>query len=399
MILAPARHDRKAGRRVKVLAVKDIGIIVNGATGRIASTQHLTNALVPIRAEGGLAVGGDRLMPRLLLCGRDEKRLAALARENGIDRWTTDLDAALSDPAYSIFFDAAATVQRMPTLTKAVAAGKHIYSEKPVALSVSDGLALLAAVRARNLKHGAVEDKVFLPGLQKLGQLAKQKFFGRVTGFRLDFGWWVFDGLDRKSQRPSWNYKRSGAGGLTMDMYPHWRYVIESILGPIRRIVAATATAIPRRADESGDRYDVDVDDTSLTLAELDNGAVGTIVCSWATRVRRDDLLTFQVDGTGGSAIAGVHRCWTQSAGDTPDVRHINPMVDIGFDYRRDWKEVPGPAVHTNPYRIGWERFLRHVVAGEPMASDLSAGVRDVKLVEACHRSAAESKWVALDDA
>jgi predicted dehydrogenase len=381
------------------LAVKDIGIIVNGAAGRIASTQHLANALVPIRAQGGLAVGGDRVMPRLLLCGRDEKRLAALARENGIDRWTTDLDAALSDPAYSIFFDAAATVQRVPTLTKAVAAGKHIYSEKPVALSVSDGSALLAAARARNLKHGAVEDKVFLPGLQKLGQLAKQKFFGRVTGFRLDFGWWVFDGLERKSQRPSWNYKRSGAGGLTMDMYPHWRYVIESILGPIRRIVAATATAIPWRADESGDRYDVDVDDTSLTLAELDNGAVGTIVCSWATRVRRDDLLTFQIDGTGGSAIAGVHQCWAQSAGDTPEVRHINPMVDIGFDYRRDWKKVPGPAVHTNPYRIGWEHFLRHVVAGEPMASDLSAGVRDVKLVEACHRSAAESKWIALDGA
>ena len=279
------------------MGVRGIGIIVNGATGRIASTQHLANALLPIRAEGGLAVGNDRVVPHLLLAGRDDGRLAALARANGIDRWTTDLDAALSDPGYSVFFDAAATVQRVPTLTKAIAAGKHIYSEKPVALSVSEGMSLLAAARARNLKHGAVEDKIFLPGLQKLTHLAGQKFFGRVTGFRLDFGWWVFDGFERKSQRPSWNYRRSGAGGLTMDMYPHWRYVIESILGPIRRIVAATATAIPQRADESGARYDVDVDDTSLTLAELDNGAIGTIVCSWATRVRRDDLLTFQVDG------------------------------------------------------------------------------------------------------
>jgi predicted dehydrogenase len=399
MILAPARHDRKTGRRVKVLAIREVGIIVNGATGRIASTQHLVNALLPIRAEGGLAVRDDRIMPRLLLVGRQEKRLAELARGNGIDRWTTNLDAALSDPGYSVFFDAAATVQRMPTLTKAIAAGKHIYSEKPVALSVSEGLSLLAAARARNLKHGAVEDKIFLPGLQKLAQLADRKFFGRVTGFRLDFGWWVFDGFERKSQRPSWNYQRSGAGGLTMDMYPHWRYVIESVLGPIRRIVAATATAIPQRADESGDRYDVDVDDTSLTLAEVANGVVGTIICSWATRVRRDDLLTFQIDGSGGSAIAGLHRCWAQSAGDTPEVRHINPMVDIGFDYHRDWKEVPGSSVHTNPYRVGWERYLRHIVVGEPLASDLSAGIRDLRLVEACYRSAAEGRWISLDDA
>ena len=381
------------------MGVRDIGIIVNGATGRIASTQHLANALLPIRAEGGLAVGNDRVVPHLLLAGRDDGRLAALARANGIDRWTTDLDAALSDPGYSVFFDAAATGQRVPTLTKAIAAGKYIYSEKPVALSVSEGMSLLTAARARNLKHGAVEDKIFLPGLQKLAHLAGQKFFGRVTGFRLDFGWWVFDGFERKNQRPSWNYRRSGAGGLIMDMYPHWRYVVESILGPIRRIVAATATAIPQRADESGTRYDVDVDDTSVTLVELDNGAIGTIVCSWATRVRRDDVLTFQIDGTGGSAIAGVHRCWTQSATDTPEVRHINPMVDIGFDYRRDWKEVSESVDPTNPYRIGWERFLRHIVAGEPLASDLSAGIRDLRLVQACYRSAAEGRWITLDEA
>jgi predicted dehydrogenase len=213
------------------LAVKNIGIIVNGATGRIASTQHLANALLPIRTEGGLAIGDDRIVPRLLLCSRDEKRLAALAQGNGIDRWTTDLDAALSDPGYSVFFDAAATGQRVPTLTKAIAAGKYIYSEKPVALSVSEGMSLLTAARARNLKHGAVEDKIFLPGLQKLAHLAGQKFFGRVTGFRLDFGWWVFDGFERKGQRPSWNYQRSGAGGLIMDMYPHWRYVVEKHSG------------------------------------------------------------------------------------------------------------------------------------------------------------------------
>jgi len=380
------------------MAVKDVGIIVNGATGRIASTQHLANALAPIRSEGGLAAGADRIMPRLLLVGRNAERLADIARRSGADGWTTDLDAALARPGFPVFFDAAATMQRVSALSKAIAAGKHIYSEKPVAPSVAEGLALLRAARASGLKHGAVEDKIFLPGLQKLSALAAQGFFGRVTGFRLDFGWWVFDGTERASQRPSWNYRRSGGGGLTLDMYPHWRYVIEGMLGPIRRVATAAATAVAERVDEAGEPFRVDVDDTSITLAELASGAVGTIACSWATRVRRDDLLTMQIDGTGGSAVAGLHRCWAQSAAETPTVRHFNPTVDIGADYRADWKEVPGAGNYTNPYRVGWERFLRHIAADAPLTSDLAAGIRDVQLAEACYRSAAERKWIALDD-
>jgi predicted dehydrogenase len=378
------------------MAVKDIGIIVNGATGRIASTQHLANALAPIRAEGGLIAGADRILPHLLLIGRNAGRLADIARAHGAE-WTTDLDAALAKPDFPVFFDAAATQQRVSALSKAIAAGKHIYSEKPVAPSLAEALTLLRAARARGIKHGAVEDKIFLPGLQKLGALAMQGFFGRLTGFRLDFGWWVFDGAERPSQRPSWNYKRGGGGGLTLDMVPHWRYVIEGILGPIRRVTAATATAIPERVDENGARYLVDVDDTSIMLAELASGAVGTIVCSWATRVRRDDLLTLQVDGTGGSAIAGLHRCWTQSAAATPVIRHFNPTLDIGADYREGWTLIAGTGATTNPYRVGWERFLRHVVTGAPLTSDISAGIRDVQLAEACYRSVAERRWIAFD--
>ena len=378
------------------MALKDIGIIVNGATGRIGSTQHLANALAPIRAEGGLAVGGDRIVPRLLLVGRDGERLKAVAQIYGVGEWTTDLDAALAKPDFPIFFDAAATQQRVAVLSKAIAAGKHIYSEKPVAPSVAEGHALLQAAQARGLKAGAVEDKLHLPGMQKLSALAQSGYFGRVTGFRLDFGWWIFDGGERPSQRPSWNYRKGG--GLIMDMVPHWRYMIEGLLGPIRRVVTAAATAIPERVDEQGKRYRVDVDDTAMMLAELASGAVGAIVCSWATRVRRDDLMTLQIDGTGGSAIAGLHRCWTQSMADTPAIRRFNPDTDIGADYRGDWQEVPSAPVYTNPYRVGWENFLRHVVAGGPLTCDLAAGIRDVQMAEACARSAAQQKWITLDD-
>lgn len=380
------------------MTVKEIGIILHGATGRIGATQHLANALAPIRAEGGLVSGANRIMPRLLLAGRNATRLEEIARLHGGVEWTTDVDAALAKPAYSIFFDAAATEQRVAALTKAIAAGKHIYSEKPAAPTVVEGLALLHAARARGLKTGVVEDKIYLPGLQKLRTLSADGFFGRVTGFRLEFGWWVFDGIERASQRPSWNYKRATGGGLTLDMYPHWRYVLEGILGPIRRVVTAASTAIPERRDETGAPYRVDVEDASLTLAELANGVIGSIICSWATRVRRDDLLTLQIDGTAGSAIAGLHRCWIQTAAETPLVRHFNPDRDLGIDYRADWKEVAGTGSYINSYRMGWENFLRHVADDAPLTNDFAAGVRDVQLAQACYRSLAERKWVSLDE-
>jgi predicted dehydrogenase len=381
------------------MPLRTIGIIVHGATGRIASTQHLKNALTPIRAEGGLTAGDDRVVPQLILVGRDKERLAAIARENGGAPWTTDLDGALSDAAYTVLFDAAATHQRQATLEKGIAASKHIYAEKPVALTVADGLALLAAIGARDLKHGAVEDKQYLPGLRKLRALVQAGFFGRIAGFRLEFGWWVFDGFPEPCQRPSWNYRKSGGGGLLIDMYPHFRYLIEGVVGPIRRVFTSTTTAIPERLDEAGAQYAVDVEDQATTLIELASGATGVIIASWATRVRRDDLMTFQIDGTRGSAIAGLHRCYMQSLADTPRIAAFNPMIDLAIDYRARWQEAPAAGPNLNPYRVGWEDFLRHLAADAPLSSDFAAGIRDVAFAEACGRSLRDGAWVRFDDA
>jgi predicted dehydrogenase len=251
------------------MASQTIGIIVNGATGRIGSTQHLANALIPIIEEGGVALGKDRLLPRLLLAGRDAVRVAAVARRHKLADWTTDLDAALADPAYAIFFDAAATQQRVAVLEKAIAAGKHVYCEKPVASTGAQALTLLRRAQSRGLKHGVVEDKIHLPGLQKLAALTKAGELGRIVGFRLDFGWWVFDGSDQPCQRPSWNY-RAGAGGIILDMYPHWRYVIETIIGRIVAVASSAWTATPERIDEQGERYRVAVEDSAATLVEVE---------------------------------------------------------------------------------------------------------------------------------
>lgn len=373
----------------------EIGIILHGATGRIGGTQHLANALAPIRDEGGLPAGGDRIVPRLMLAGRDPARIESVAKRHKAG-WTTDLDRALADPAFSIFFDAAATHQREAVLEKAIAAGKHIYSEKPVALSVAKGLELLKAIRARGVRHGAVEDKLGLPGLQKLSHVVASGALGRIVGFRIEFGWWVFDGTEVPCQRPSWNYTRAGGGGLILDMYPHFRYVIENLLGPMRRVVTALSTATPERIDEKGVRYPVDVEDTASTIVELESGATGTILASWATRVRRDDLLTFQIDGTRGSAIAGLHRCHTQTHAQTPQTAHFSVAKDLNVDYRAHWTEVSEGVSPVNPYRAGWERFLRHVVTGSPMQADFAAGIRDVQFAQACYRSMKDRSWVDL---
>jgi predicted dehydrogenase len=380
------------------MPTRQIGIILNGATGRICSTQHLANGLAAIRQEGGLRVGDDIVMPRLLLAGRNDEKLAAVARAHGVAEWTTDLDAALADPDFSIFFEAAATEQRAALIARAIAAGKHVYAEKPVALTVERAMALRRAARERSVKIGAVEDKVHLPGLRMLARLKETGFFGRIISFRLEFGWWVFDGVKVPCQRPSWNYRKADGGGLILDMYPHWRYIIEDIVGRIRRVVASASTATPRRVDEAGKDYVVDVEDTAATLVELENGAIGTISASWATRVRSDDTLTLKIDGTLGSAVAGLHRCWHQSMAATPRTRHFNPNVDAGTDHRESWEATPAAGPNINSYRVGWEDFLRHVVADTPLRATFAAGIRDVALAEACHRSIAESRWATVEE-
>jgi len=383
------------------MATRKLGIILHGATGGICSFQHLRNSLVPICAEGGIVFGNDTVQPNLLLIGRNADHLTTISKENGGLDWSTNLDSALINPTYSIFFDAATTFLRVGLIKKAIAAGKHIYTEKPLAPSVKDGLDLLCAAKAKSLKHGVVEDKLFLPGLRKLQHLVEKDFFGRILGFHIEFGWWVFDGIETDSQRPSWNYQKKKGGGLISDMHPHWRYIIEGILGPIDRIISLSWTGQTKRSDETGKYFDVDVEDNVHTLLELENGACGTIVSSWTTRVRRDDLFTFQVDGIKGSAIAGTRQCWKQASSDTPIFHGFRMGRDSDtmrtlIDYNKSWKEVPDFAPYKNPYRLGWENFIKHVVFDTPFYANFSAGIRDVELAEACQRSTEDGSWIDM---
>ena len=379
------------------MATRSIGIVVDGATGRLGTTQHL-KALLAIRDAGGLPLaGGDYLLPAPLLLGRDPAKLAALALRSGGLKWTTDRDAALADPGVEIYFDASATGGRPERARAAFAAGQHVYLEKPIAASLDDALALARAAEAAGKKGGVVQDKLFLPGLKKLRRLYDADFFGRVISVRLDFGWWVFDGELAPAQRPSWNYRKETGGGLVLDLFAHWRYIFDRLLGPIAAVSCRHLTAQPTRIDERGRPYDVDVEDHAFAIFELKGGVLAQIASSWANRVRRDDLLQIQVDGTNGSAVAGLHRCFVQPAIVTPKP-FFSPEEPQPMIFAAQWQEMPELDPFENGYRAGWEGFLRHVAEEDaPFPAPLIEGAKSVQLAEACHQSHRERRWVALE--
>ncbi len=378
------------------MATHRLGIIMNGVTGRMGTNQHLVRSILEIRASGGVALGnGDRAMPDPILVGRSRDKLAALAEQYGLEHWTTDLGAALADPNYTVFFDAATTLERAPLLKRAMAAGKHVYCEKPVATSLAEALDLVAAVRKFGVRHGVVQDKLFLPGLRKLRLLRDAGFFGRIFAVRGEFGYWVFEGDLQPAQRPSWNYRKADGGGIILDMLCHWRYVLDDLFGAVESVSCLGATHIPRRWDEHGEPYTVDCDDAAYATFRLAGGVVAQINSSWCTRVRRDDLVTFHVDGTLGSAVAGLTRCVSQARVNTPKPVW-NPDCPQAIDFFDTWQEVPDNIAYGNAFKVEWELFIRHVVEGAPFPWTLLEGAKGVQLAEAGLQSWAERRWIDL---
>jgi predicted dehydrogenase len=379
------------------MAERRIGIIMHGVTGRMGMNQHLIRSILGIRKDGGVPLrNGDRLMPDPILLGRNREKLEALARAHGIARVSTDLEACLADPADEIFFDAASTRLRAGLLRRAIAAGKHVYCEKPTAETLADALALAAAAKAAGVKNGVVQDKLFLPGLRKLAMVIRSGFLGRILSVRGEFGYWVFEGDLQPPQRPSWNYRKADGGGIILDMLPHWRYVLDSLFGEVKAVCCLGATHIPRRFDENGQPYVADADDAAYATFELEGGIIAQINSSWCVRVRRDDLVVFQVDGTHGSAVAGLTECWTQSRVNTPKPVW-NPDVPQTIDFYAGWQKVPDTEPYPNGFRAQWEIFLRHV-AGEVdhYPWDLLAGAKGVQLAEAGLQSWRERRWIDL---
>jgi predicted dehydrogenase len=378
------------------MADRRIGIIINGATGRMGTAQHIAN-LLAITAEGGLRLrSGDRLVPDLLLVGRDADRLSALAAAHDGLRWTTNLEDALAGPD-DIFMDCAATGNRPARVHSAIAAGKHIHIEKPTAPSVDDAMELARLASKAGLKHGVIQDKLFLPGFAKLLFVRNSGFFGRVLSIKIDAGSWIFDGTTQECQRSSWNYKRADGGGIALDMMAHWRYMIDRLAAPVIGVSAVMSTAIPQRVDESGRSYTVDVEDTSHALLKLAGGAVGVITNSWATRVRRDDTMVVQIDGTGGSAVAGRMRCFTQSAVNTPEA-FFGGGRPANMDFFAQWQEVPDTSPAKNPFRHCWEAFLHHVGEDGPYVPTLLEGAKAVQLADLAYRSVAEGRWMEVPE-
>jgi predicted dehydrogenase len=381
------------------MATQRLGIIMNGVTGRMGLNQHLVRSIVAIRKQGGVTLSnGDRVMPDPILVGRNAEKVAALAKQYGIERSTSDLDAALKNPDDTVFFDAATTQMRTDLLTKAINAGKHVYCEKPISDSLDKALAVAKLAKQKGIKHGVVQDKLFLPGLRKIQLLNESGFFGKILSVRGEFGYWVFEGdWGQPAQRPSWNYRKADGGGIILDMLCHWRYVLDNLFGKVKAVSCLGATHIPSRVGEDGKTYKADVDDAAYATFELEGGVIAQINSSWVTRVKRDDLVTFHVDGTHGSAVAGLTRCYTQHRVNTP--RPVwNPDEPQTMKFQDQWDEMPDNTVYDNGFKVQWEGFIRHLIEDAPWKFDLLEGAKGVQLAELGLKSWAERRWLDVPE-
>jgi len=373
-----------------------IGIIMNGVTGRMGTNQHLLRSIDAIIEQGGIQVSPEeRILPRPLLVGRSEDKLRRLVEISSAEAYTTDLDSALGNPDYSVYFDAQTTLRRFDAVKKAAEAGKHIYCEKPAAMTTEDALALFRLCEKAGVKHGVVQDKLWLPGLIKLKRLMQNGFFGDILSVRGEFGYWVFEGHSVPAQRPSWNYRKEDGGGMAVDMLCHFRYVFDNLFGPIKSLSCLAATHVPERIDENGRPYSCTADDSVYCSFELESGAVASLNASWCVRVRRDDLLTLQVDGSRGTAVTGLRECWTQHYGNTPKPVW-NPDIPQPVDFYENWDKVPEQEPFDNAFKAQWELFLRHVALDEPFPWDLREGAKGVQLAELGLQSSAQRRWLEV---
>lgn len=379
------------------MKVHRVGIIMNGVTGRMGTNQHLMRSIVAIIRQGGLKLDAEEtILPEPVLVGRNRAKLERLAEMSGVTKYTTDLEEALADPANTIYFDAQSTLLRYDSVKRAIAAGKHIYCEKPSAHSTEAAYELYRLAREAGVKHGVVQDKLWLPGLLKLKMLRETGFFGEIISVRGEFGYWVFAGDPVQPQRPSWNYRKEDGGGIILDMLCHWRYVLDNLVAEVRAVSCLGATHIKRRRDENGNWYDCTAEDAAYATFELDGGVVAHINSSWCVRVRRDDLLVLQVDGTRGTAVAGLRECWIQPYGATP--RPVwNPDLESPINYFADWQKVPSHQTYDNAFKAQWELFLRHVVKDEPFKWNLLEGAKGVQLAERGLESWRRRAWVPVE--
>lgn len=378
------------------LTVHKVGIIMNGVTGRMGTNQHLKRSILPIIQQGGIQLNDNEvILPDPVLVGRNPNKLEKLSEQTGIEKWTTDVDQTLEDPHNTVYFDAQITELRYPSVKRAIKAGKHIYCEKPSALTTENALDLYRLAKAKGVKHGIVQDKLWLPGLRKLQTLKETNFFGDILSVRGEFGYWVFEGDVVPAQRPSWNYRQEDGGGMILDMFAHWRYILDNLFGNVQSVSCLGKTHIGKRWDENGEAYTATADDAAYATFELENGVVAQFNSSWTVRVRRDDLLTLQVDGTEGSAVAGLRDCQVQPYSATP--RPVwNPDEENSHSFYDDWLPAADQEEYENAFKIQWELFLRHLINDEPFRWGLLEGAKGVQLAEKGYESWDKRAWIDI---
>ena len=373
---------------------REIGIILDGVTGRMGTNQHLKRSILPIMEQGGVPIGDEQyLVPDPILVGRNADKLRRLSEDTGVEKWSTDVEKALSDDHNEVYFDAKITELRHESVSRALEAGTHVYCEKPSGMSTEEALDLYHQAEDAGVVHGVVQDKLWLPGLQKLKRLVDTGFFGDILSVRGEFGYWVFRGNHTPAQRPSWNYRAEDGGGIILDMLCHYRYILDNLFGDVQAVSCLGVKHIDERWDEEEEPYEATAEDAAYATFELEGDIVVQLNSSWATRVRRDDLFTLQVDGTKGSAVAGLRNCVMQPLDATPKPVW-NPDEDTPHSFYDDWMPVATQQEHENAFKTQWELFLEHVAAEEPFPWDLLEGAKGVQLAEKGYDSSDQRAWL-----
>ena len=228
-----------------------------------------------------------------------------------------------------------------------------------------------------------MHDKLYLPGLMKLKRLVDGGFFGRILSVRGEFGYWVFEGDYLPAQRPSWNYRAQDGGGMVLDMFCHWNYVLENLFGRVEAVTAKAVTHIPERWDERGERYAATADDAAYAIFELEGDVIAQVNSSWAVRVERKELVEFQVDGTHGSAVAGLFGCRIQPREATPEAGVEPRPAHRPRTSAPSGRRCPTTRSSATGSARSGSSSCSTSTHGRPHPYDFAAGVRGLRLVEA----------------
>ncbi len=344
------------------------------------------------------------LMPAFTLaavCTRSTASAEAAAREGGFARSYTSIEELVADPAISVIDCVLPNDAHKEAITLALAAGKHVYCEKPLALSGTEGRELAALAAASKGRLGMTFNYRFFPAIMRAKKLIAQGALGEIYSFHFEY---FHSGYQDASRPLSWRMrKESSGGGAIVDMGAHIIDLARHLLGEFSELSAVTKTWIPERPLSKGsvEKGAVTVDDAAWVTARLASGALGTLVTSRFATGAADDL-GFRIEGSMGALRFDLMDAnWLYHY----DARRSGP--ELGWTRLETIQNYPGASVPPARAILGWERshaenqyqFLRAIAEGREPSPGIADGLAANLVTDAILDAAGQGTWVRVPQA